>query len=403
VVPPAQLDPRSIAAATTLSGLLLCAILAMVHRDARSAPSTRSWLLACASVSLGLWIHADAASVAPLILLIVANLLLNSAPALIWHGVRSFAGKPAPLWPVALTLLFSVVWSWMFGFVAPNHAIRVIAFSLLIGAWALAAANEFLRLPDREMRGGIVLTSVPLLFFGVVMIARATQAVMFGVASVSTRTTPATTVTYLAGSFALLSSMVGTIICINTRLATDIRRLAFEDMLTGALSRRGLYDALPRWLTRHARGATVTLIDLDYFKSVNDQLGHAAGDDLLRVLADTCRTHVPKDGLFARMGGDEFVLLLPTKYDAEAIVAMITGDFALAASAALDLSDINPKPGISLGVAPLNGLDADAFDAAAREADRALYRLKGARGRDARHQPLRLESPRASDAAPAAS
>jgi diguanylate cyclase (GGDEF)-like protein len=374
-----DLDPRSLASATTLTGLSLCAVIWMMHRGARQLRGTLSWVSACASVSVGLWILANSLSVSRFVLVVVANVLLNTAPSLIWHGVRAFGDKAAPRMPVLATALFTVAWSWWFGMQAPNHLARVVVFSLLIAGWSLAAGWEFLRLPQRREGPGVALSGTPLLLFSVVMLARAGQALAMGVESVSTRAVPANPLIYLAGSVALLSSMIGIVLCISTRLTSDARRMAYEDSLTGALSRRGLYDALPVWQSRYGRGASVTLIDLDYFKSVNDTLGHAAGDELLRVLVRSLQAHVPDDGLLARTGGDEFVLLLSARHAPEPIVRASTADFLTASAVALDLSDIYPRPGVSMGTAMLDGVDVDAFDQALGVADDALYERKNDR------------------------
>jgi diguanylate cyclase (GGDEF)-like protein len=92
------------------------------------------------------------------------------------------------------------------------------------------------------------------------------------------------------------------------------RELARIDPLTGAANRRRLSEAAHQELLRsrrYGRPMTVAFVDLDGFKAVNDQLGHLTGDRVLRAVADTVRQRVRQTDLVARVGGDEFVLLLP--------------------------------------------------------------------------------------------
>jgi diguanylate cyclase (GGDEF)-like protein len=91
-------------------------------------------------------------------------------------------------------------------------------------------------------------------------------------------------------------------------------RLAATDPLTGALNVRRLHEELEREIGRLARGGVpfaLGSLDLDDFKQVNDRLGHLAGDRLLRDIVATLRTAVRRSDLVARVGGDEFALLLP--------------------------------------------------------------------------------------------
>lgn len=92
------------------------------------------------------------------------------------------------------------------------------------------------------------------------------------------------------------------------------RLLARVDSLTGAANSRSFYemaqieiDRAERW----KRPLSVAYLDLDFFKKVNDQYGHAAGDALLKAVAKAARDHLRSTDLIARLGGDEFAILLP--------------------------------------------------------------------------------------------
>lgn len=92
------------------------------------------------------------------------------------------------------------------------------------------------------------------------------------------------------------------------------RALARTDSLTGAVNPRAFEEAARLELERARRtGRPVTLayLDLDGFKAVNDSLGHAAGDEALKAIAQAIRSQVRTLDVFARLGGDEFVLLMP--------------------------------------------------------------------------------------------
>ena len=91
-------------------------------------------------------------------------------------------------------------------------------------------------------------------------------------------------------------------------------KLARYDNLTGALNGRSFYQVAQREcdsLRRYRHAFTIAYIDLDDFKCVNDRLGHAAGDQVLRTVVRACTDNLRRADAVARLGGDEFVLLLP--------------------------------------------------------------------------------------------
>ncbi|MCJ2124188.1 EAL domain-containing protein [Methylobacterium sp. J-077] len=154
----------------------------------------------------------------------------------------------------------------------------------------------------------------------------------------------------------------------------EVARLARHDILTG-LPNRGLFrEYLDARLADIAvRGGTgaVLYLDLDGFKGVNDTLGHQAGDDLLRSVADRLRSAVG-DGVVARLGGDEFAVLLSgDRQDAIAIAEGLINLF----EAPLWVGAQRIAVGLSVGIAlaPEHGASAECLY---RRADLALYRAK---------------------------
>jgi diguanylate cyclase (GGDEF)-like protein len=157
------------------------------------------------------------------------------------------------------------------------------------------------------------------------------------------------------------------------RVIRELRDAADRDPLTGLLNRRG-FD---RVIAEGGRivGAVVTC-DIDHFKQVNDQFGHAAGDRVIRALALALRQGLPKNAISARFGGEEFVAFVPKASLAEAgiLAQAMRGRFA-----AQDWRPINIDRQItaSFGVAAIADNEETA-KAAIRRADRALYDAKAA-------------------------
>ncbi|VXB98648.1 GGDEF domain-containing protein [Massilia sp. 9I] len=154
------------------------------------------------------------------------------------------------------------------------------------------------------------------------------------------------------------------------------------DSLSGAMSRAYLTELARRDVSlarRHARPLAVAMIDIDHFKRVNDTHGHATGDAVIRSLVDTCRASLRQDDYVGRIGGEEFVCILPeTGVDeafacAERIRTNVEASLLAAAGGPVRFT-------VSIGVAVLCGHDG--WDALLRDADEAMYRAKaGGRNR----------------------
>jgi diguanylate cyclase (GGDEF)-like protein len=162
----------------------------------------------------------------------------------------------------------------------------------------------------------------------------------------------------------------------NARLAD----LARHDPMTGLLNRRGLDDRLADVLAsarRRAAPVSLLVLDADHFKRINDRHGHDAGDQVLRALAEQMRQRLRAIDVVARIGGEEFVAVLP---DTDAAGALQAAQALVARVAAQPLPVVGHVT-VSIGVATL-ALGRETVQDALQRADEALYRAKaGGRNR----------------------
>ena len=168
----------------------------------------------------------------------------------------------------------------------------------------------------------------------------------------------------------LLESVAHALRSTSARL-DELKGLALTDPLTGLLNRRGFVEQLEQLPTG---AGTLALLDGDRFKQVNDRLGHAEGDRVLRALADRLRDRLRKQDMAARWGGDEFVILLrdTDEQEARAIVKRVQLSLRRRPIARLDGRPVN----FSVGFASLSGETMEAVTEAVKAADAEMYATK---------------------------
>jgi diguanylate cyclase (GGDEF)-like protein/PAS domain S-box-containing protein len=161
------------------------------------------------------------------------------------------------------------------------------------------------------------------------------------------------------------------------KLEEELRHRAYHDPLTDLPNRALFADRLRVAILqaqRHKRGFALCFIDLDYFKPVNDQLGHAAGDDLLVETAQRLRLCVRAADTVARLGGDEFAAILTdagSRAEVEEVAARIVAELARPFELLAGTARISCSIGVALF--PDHGADAETLQ---RNADVALYGVK---------------------------
>jgi diguanylate cyclase (GGDEF)-like protein len=196
--------------------------------------------------------------------------------------------------------------------------------------------------------------------------------------SIGMRMTPVAGLAYLASYLLMIVNGFGFLLLCKQKDDAMMRRLATIDSLTGMLNRRAFFeqaDSARQLGMRLRQPVALLMLDIDHFKQLNDNFGHACGDEALKTFADTARGVLREQDVIGRLGGEEFGLVLPGT----------TLDGALDAAERLRVAMIRAPaaacaPGyrmtVSIGVVLIDA--GEALTAALARADHALYAAKSA-------------------------
>ena len=282
---------------------------------------------------------------------------------------------PDNLWPYAGIVYVAIVWTTV---VDPHVGLRtailpgVASLTLFLSALMIVRHREKTR--PAEWAAAAVL-----LLFGLAQGAAATVAVMQGATG-----DPLMRDLYLHFNFMMLpagytGSAMFVIFMLASDISEDMKEIAVRDQLTGLLNRRGFGEqggqayATAR---RSNRPVSVIMTDIDRFKFINDEHGHAAGDDALCHFARILSAGRRAEDILARVGGEEFALVLPgTTLESATNIADDLRD--LVDSSPIRVGGQSMPMTASFGVATLSEKDTCLSDMVLR-ADRALYRSKRA-------------------------
>lgn len=186
---------------------------------------------------------------------------------------------------------------------------------------------------------------------------------------------------WLADDPLLVEDIADQIAIVNEQITIhdDVTRLSRTDSLTALLNRRAFYEELERRYARLSQGAgmaALMYVDLDNFKLVNDQHGHAAGDSVLRLVSSLLSANTRPTDLVARLGGDEFAVWLEggthriAETRAEAFLELATRHL-------VPLSGLPDRPlNLSIGISVYDPASRESLDALMARADRAMYEIK---------------------------
>jgi diguanylate cyclase (GGDEF)-like protein len=377
-------DIRSALLVGAVLTLIIGLLLAVVARAMPSSfrPALSWWVAATLLQPLGFVLLTQRDALPPWLTIVVANACIAGAFVAYAVALRRFFRRPVRPALLAGLLGLAVLVSAWWGLVQPDLTRRLVAISVVL-AWMLGyCAWTIYRSPEargtvRHVAGGAFLVSSLIMAYRSVVL-------VFDPGQVLTvfQLTHVQLLTYAIGGILPVVATVGFLLLCTERSQRELERAARVDYLTDVYNRRAIEELGTRAIAaarRHGMSLSLLVVDVDHFKRINDELGHAAGDLALVRTVARIRLALRAEDLLGRLGGEEFIVLMPNTDGSSAAAAAerIRESFS---GHPLELDGHRRAVTLSIGVAVLAPADRH-FSQLLQRADRAMYSAKRA-GRD---------------------
>ena len=367
---------------------MLSMLLAITRKHHKEVNGPGYWAVGNLVIGLGMvlvLIQLDAEK----LLFLPGMALIGAGLGLYINGIQAFNSTskntgPDHRIPIVIFVLLTVVDTY-FVLVNQNIRLAVILAGLIFAAIYLYCARLTFTREEGILGNFYWIASSLYLMMALLMLGRAFYASQVGIEVFDTFATwPVNAYTFMLGAVSqfFISSLF--VLMLSYKLNRSLESIATIDSLTGVLNRRGLEDASIKMqdiCKRINLSMAVLLIDIDYFKKVNDTYGHLVGDDVLRHIAKTISGILRSSDVLGRYGGEEFCAFLPntTESDALGLAERIRAGIE-ASPLQLGLA-VTLKTTVSIGVADSVRAGYD-FKGLLATADSAMYGAKnGGRNR----------------------
>ena len=312
-----------------------------------------------------------------------AYLLVENAfsMALVTLGLRGHCQRtrcrflPNNLWPYALSVYAIIAWHII---VTPHVGIRMTVVPAFAAVTMLLSAYMVLAYRERT-RPAEWVVAIGLAVFAITQVGAAMLAFMQGATGHESMAAAYRHFNFLTLPAGYVAVSTFIILMMASDISAKLKKMAVQDQLTGLLNRRGFEEYGGRAFSaarRAGQSISVIMTDIDRFKHINDKFGHAAGDMALAHFARLFSESRRQEDVAARVGGEEFALLLPGT-DLRGAMAIADQLCAKIGSTPLDTTVVGLPMTSSFGVAASSEKDKSLDDVLLR-ADRALYRSKRA-------------------------
>jgi diguanylate cyclase (GGDEF)-like protein len=358
---------------------LLAAAFAIVFFGMKKAyPNLRGINTIAISFLLGVpgsFLIASRGSIPNFLSVVIAQGFVLGSFLFLYRGILRFLGSRKTILLPCIASLFCVGILFYFTQVQDNIVPRIVAISATVGmVRGLIAIELFRKSPNFPSPKLMRAFAACMAFFAASSVNCGIITLFHGAPSDRLRSDPIGTITLLLGVVSVCITGLAMLILSCKELIERSKDESQKDSLSGALNRRGIEDKLAgelKHIHRAQQKLAIALIDVDYFKAINDIQGHAAGDAALRDVAHTISKHLRGRDYLGRYGGDEFLLVLPqTPCSIALTVAERLSNAVQQACAAAGSPPITLSIGLTVAVP-----GDDAITLIAR-ADKALYQAK---------------------------
>jgi len=363
------LDPRTIVMLTgMLAGMLAMVLLIMRRSYPHTIRGLGEWAAAVLLFFFTGPLFAIGGQETEGLRICIANTVLMSGIYLCYIGTQRFLGVTPKLvqgWSLVAAVALVLAW---FTLVDNSYAVR-LAITSALQIYLFSKHAWLVYRHGTHTFSRLMLTCVLASAAGIQVIryvAKLANPQMVGILD----NTPIQVFYVTFYPFLMLLFMISAILLASERLREEFEHMASHDALTDAFTRRHMNEALAQEFERsrrQGRDMALLALDLDHFKSVNDTLGHQAGDRVLIDFVANVRTLLRRHDQLGRFGGEEFVVLLPES----------TAETAHAIAERIRAMMEERKSGctVSIGVTSLCN-DSDTVEVMLARADAAMYRAK---------------------------
>lgn len=367
------IDVRTLLIVMLMSSVLMAAVLWFASAG-RFRDGLAKWTASLCVQAWAWFLFAERDFISDLLSIAVANGLLALAWSLQFAAIIEFRRRPVPHW--LLWAPAAGIFVLFFAFLGNPH-VRLATSSWLYGAANILIAAAVLRGRPRHIFRARWLLAGCYLVAAVTLIARGIGVWREPAEFDTTLATNAYHGFLYLGTYALIvAGSLAFLLMHKERSDEESSRLATTDPLTGVFNRRTFIELAEQELARTRRAGTpisLMMLDLDYFKRVNDTYGHLTGDDVLVSFTRLIKDCVRRGDLVVRYGGEEFCVLLPAT-TLSAATALAERIRAATATSALTAKPF--KITVSIGLTAYTGSEDTTLSDLLARADEALYRAK---------------------------
>ncbi len=363
---------------TLLIGVLLFSVRR--HFAAALQPSLRWWIVATLVHPIGFLLVGMRSMVSDWFATVLSNTLIAVAFAAFAIALRTFNGSPQRRGRLyALVLAAAGLAAW-YSYGDRDEALRVGTISLLYALLLGSSARSIYR--QGQERSAITHLTGGLFLLGTAMMAWRGVVYLFvqqGIPVSAFSATPMQIAAYAAGGLLPVVSTIGFLLMCTEFNQRELARAASLDYLTGICNRRSIEDLATRTIAaarRHGIPMAMMIVDVDHFKRINDEFGHQAGDAALVETVRRIRDSLRSEDLVGRLGGEEFVAVMPNTDGTAALAAAERMRSAFSDQPML-IGGRELTITVSVGVAVLDAQDQQ-YSQLLRRADRAMYAAKAA-------------------------